>query len=175
MDQSNNCLYFSALPDGSVDAVIAAQSFHYFSNRPSLEEIHRVLVPGGSLGLIWPIEDVSIPWVKDVYDFLDPIHEEKSLFHRYREDWTAMFNQIAHQLLSAPEENLAFSYPFASSSEEAYDYLVSYSALAGGSESNKKAFKEYFDNVMEKHFKCKGIPFDHISIKFYMYWCTKEA
>ena len=28
-----------------------------FANSESLEEIHRILVPGGSLGLIWNVED----------------------------------------------------------------------------------------------------------------------
>ena len=158
-----------------MDTVIAAQCFHYFANREALEEIHRILVPGGSLGLIWPIEDVSVPWVKDVYEFLEPVHEERSLFHPYREDWKLMFSQLADQLFSSLEENVAFKYPFGNSYEEAFDYLVSCSALAGGNEGNKIAFKKYFDGVIEKHFKSKGIPFDHMTLKVYMYWCTKES
>ncbi|KAF2876109.1 S-adenosyl-L-methionine-dependent methyltransferase [Massariosphaeria phaeospora] len=41
----------------SVDAVFAAQAFHWFANEASLKEIHRVLEPNGVLGLIWNAED----------------------------------------------------------------------------------------------------------------------
>lgn len=49
------------LPDGSVDVVTIAQAFHWFANAESLEEIARVLRPGGRLGLIWNVRDLSAP------------------------------------------------------------------------------------------------------------------
>lgn len=52
----------TALPDASVDVVVvAAQSFHRFTNRAALEEIHRVLVPNGAFGTLWKLLDLSIP------------------------------------------------------------------------------------------------------------------
>ncbi|QSZ35369.1 hypothetical protein DSL72_008239 [Monilinia vaccinii-corymbosi] len=47
--------------EGWADAVIASQSWHWFATKESLEEIHRVLRPGGALGLIWNIEDYNSP------------------------------------------------------------------------------------------------------------------
>ena len=41
------------LPDASTDAVTVAQAFHWFRGQEALAEIHRVLRPGGRLGLIW--------------------------------------------------------------------------------------------------------------------------
>ena len=38
--------------DASADAVICAQAFHWFASADSLAEIHRVLKPGGMLGLV---------------------------------------------------------------------------------------------------------------------------
>ncbi|KAG9236887.1 methyltransferase [Amylocarpus encephaloides] len=43
------------------DGLIAAQAFHWFATREALREIHRVLKPGASLGLIWNIEDYNAP------------------------------------------------------------------------------------------------------------------
>jgi len=41
------------LADASVDAVFAAQAFHWFANDQAIAEIARVLRPGGILCLIW--------------------------------------------------------------------------------------------------------------------------
>jgi SAM-dependent methyltransferase len=51
------------LPDGSVDAVLVGQAFHWFDPLPALTEIGRVLRPGGALGALWNGEDDSVEWV----------------------------------------------------------------------------------------------------------------
>ncbi len=52
------------LADGSVDAVIAAQAFHWFDLDRALPEISRVLVPGGRICLVWNQRNEKIPWVR---------------------------------------------------------------------------------------------------------------
>jgi len=49
------------LADASADAVLVAQGFHWFANDDALAEIHRVLRPGGRLGLVWNRRVVSDP------------------------------------------------------------------------------------------------------------------
>jgi SAM-dependent methyltransferase len=51
------------LPDGSVDAVLAGQAFHWFDVEPALTEIARVLRPGGVVGALWNHEDEGVGWV----------------------------------------------------------------------------------------------------------------
>jgi len=51
------------LPDASVDAVVCAQAFHWFATHEALAEIHRVLKPGGKLGLVWNMRDGKVDWV----------------------------------------------------------------------------------------------------------------
>jgi SAM-dependent methyltransferase len=63
-----------ALPlgDATVDAVVAAQAFHWFADGDALAEIHRVLRPGGGLGLVWNVHDQSVPWVARFSEVLEP-------------------------------------------------------------------------------------------------------
>ena len=158
-----------------MDVVIAAQSFHWFANRTAVEEIYRVLAPSGSFGIIWSLEDTSVPWVKDLYEFMAPVYKQNSLVFPYEESWKTLFAGLCQQLFSAPKENLSFWHRFPSSIERAYQFFSSYSVIAGGSEQTKKAFKECFDNAMEKHFKGNGIPLEYISFQIYMYWCIKTT
>src|ERR1700761_5950501 len=51
------------LPDGSVDAVLAAQAWHWVTPERAAPEVARVLVPGGTLGLVWNERDDAEPWV----------------------------------------------------------------------------------------------------------------
>ncbi len=59
------------LSDGSVDAVICATAFHWFATPQVLAEFHRVLRPGGSLGLIWNVRDTAVPWVRQLSGITD--------------------------------------------------------------------------------------------------------
>ncbi|HEY3527937.1 MAG TPA: class I SAM-dependent methyltransferase [Nocardioides sp.] len=52
------------LGDGSVDAVIAAQAFHWFDLPRALPEVARVLRPGGKICLLWNLRNEKIPWVR---------------------------------------------------------------------------------------------------------------
>ena len=54
------------LEDHSVSAVFAAQAFHWFDHSRALAEIHRVLTPGGGLGLVWNERDESVEWVREL-------------------------------------------------------------------------------------------------------------
>ncbi len=51
------------LPDGSVDAVLAAQAWHWVDQARAVPEVARVLVPGGQLGLVWNMRDDRADWV----------------------------------------------------------------------------------------------------------------
>jgi SAM-dependent methyltransferase len=59
------------LDAGSVDAVVVAQAFHWFNADAALRDIHRVIRPGGSLGLVWNVRDESVPWVARLTELID--------------------------------------------------------------------------------------------------------
>lgn len=49
---------------GSFDTVVVGQSFHWFDFRASLDEIVRVLRPGGHLVTVWNVKDGEADWFK---------------------------------------------------------------------------------------------------------------
>lgn len=52
-------------------AVIAAQAFHWFEPGPALDEISRILSPGGQLLTVWNVRDESVPWVGAYTEIVD--------------------------------------------------------------------------------------------------------
>ena len=56
--------------------MVAAQCFHWFANAESVAEIHRVLVPGGKLGILWNTRDTSVPWVEEMESIISPCYSK---------------------------------------------------------------------------------------------------
>lgn len=59
-----------ALPlvDERADAITVAQAFHWFRTDVAFPELHRILRPGGGIGLIWNDADTSVDWVAKLSD-----------------------------------------------------------------------------------------------------------
>jgi SAM-dependent methyltransferase len=53
------------VPDASVDAAVAAQSYHWFDEDRAHAELTRVIRPGGVFAAIWNDRDESVPWVAE--------------------------------------------------------------------------------------------------------------
>ena len=55
--------------DCTFDAVLVGQAFHWFDPQVALDEIARVLKPGGGVGMIWNTDDIdAASWLVDVAD-----------------------------------------------------------------------------------------------------------
>lgn len=70
-----------ALADESIDAIVCAQAFHWFATAEALAEMHRVLRPGGMLGLIWNTKDDTVPWVRAAFAIAEPYEGDAPRFH----------------------------------------------------------------------------------------------
>jgi SAM-dependent methyltransferase len=69
------------LNDETMDAVICAQSFHWFATIATLAEIKRVLKPGGVLGLVWNVRDERMDWVAALTTIMSPFAGEAPRYH----------------------------------------------------------------------------------------------
>jgi SAM-dependent methyltransferase len=53
------------LPDASIDAAVAAQSYHWFDGPNAHAELARVIRPGGIFAAIWNDRDDSVGWARE--------------------------------------------------------------------------------------------------------------
>jgi SAM-dependent methyltransferase len=77
------------LPDASLDAVVCAQSFHWFANGRALAEMRRVLKPGGALGLVWNVRNESASWVAALSRIVAPYEGTTPRYHDGK--WRTLF------------------------------------------------------------------------------------
>ncbi|MGH2946193.1 MAG: methyltransferase domain-containing protein [Solirubrobacteraceae bacterium] len=75
------------LTDASAAGVMVGQAFHWFDGRRALDEIARVLEPGGGLGLLWnttPWERREGVWFGLLDDLLEHSRADLSVMRRHR-------------------------------------------------------------------------------------------
>ncbi|MDI2595491.1 methyltransferase domain-containing protein [Pseudomonas sp. 681] len=87
------------LPDASVDVVVCAQAFHWFSSKEALTEIARVLKPGGKLGLVWNLRDTRVGWVPKLDAIVNALEGDTPRF--YTGAWRLAFPHKAFGPLEA--------------------------------------------------------------------------
>ena len=92
--------------DASVDAIVCAQSFHWFAKPAALAEMRRALKPGGALGLVWNVRDNRVAWVAALTTILDR-HQDDAPRHESGQ-WRAVFPAPGFTPLS--ERRFAFEH-----------------------------------------------------------------
>jgi SAM-dependent methyltransferase len=76
------------LTDRYVDAVTVGQAFHWFRPDDALREIHRVLRPGGGVGLIWNARDERNPVQVALSKIIDPLEADTP--RRTQREWRTL-------------------------------------------------------------------------------------
>ncbi len=67
----------TGLPGGQAEAVLAAQSFHWFATLEAVQEIRRLLRPRGWLVLLWNRRDQSHPVWQAVTELIEPLRGDE--------------------------------------------------------------------------------------------------
>ena len=121
--------YAESLPlaDGEVDALLAAQAWHWFDHAAAATEFARVVRPGGVVGLVWNIRDTQVPWMGDLQEIIggeDAMRQvaESTQQMRARERWSheeihvflpgAARASFEHSVTMTPEEVVALTATF---------------------------------------------------------------
>ena len=139
------------LPDGSADAIVCAQSFHWFACPAALEEIHRVLRPDGSLGLVWNVRDETINWVAAISKLLAHYEGRVPRFH------TGEWRQVFDGRLFTDLIETRFSYRHVGAAQQVIvDRFLSVSFVAALPDDEKEKIAARLTALMAIHANVKG-------------------
>ena len=113
------------LANGSVDAVVVAQAFHWFDTARAMSELHRVLRPDGGLAIAYNVRDESVPWVRSMGQLIERTTggEAPSQHHGWRE-------RAARSALFSPFEEIELHHAHQLSVDGIVDRVASISTVA---------------------------------------------
>lgn len=113
------------LRNATVDAVVAAQAFHWFDVPRAMDEMRRVLRPDGTVGLLWNLRDESVDWVRQATEILNRYDARGP---RYRSGvWREAWNRTPG---FTPLEKQSFSFVQRLGRDAALDRFTSISFIA---------------------------------------------
>ena len=152
-------------------AVIAAQSFHWFANDKSISEIHRVLIPGGKLGLVWNMRDHSVPWLKELdEEVVLPLYKQSNTPTQQSGEWEKVLS--ASDKFGPINGDESFKMDQTFNFDEVINRILSISVVAVQSKEEKQRTIDRVKLILSKHNKLeKGtIAFPYI---VQIYWCQR--
>jgi SAM-dependent methyltransferase len=134
------------LAAGCAGVVAAAQAFHWFDGPRALDEIHRVLVPGGGLALVWNARDTSTPWVGELARIVDAFGD--TIKRHETEQWTDVFEGEER---FSPLERHAFPNPQEVDEAQVVDRVASTSFIATLSEQDRSRVLDRVRDLVRSH------------------------
>lgn len=154
--------------DGSVQNIVCAQCFHWFANEVSLDEMCRVLVPGGKILLVWNSKDWDVGWVRSMEDILTRYYDGTP--RAIKRDWKPVIERhsglqfVEHKFLPGVTNMVG-------SKEFVIDHFSSISVIARLDYEEKKKVREEYKAVLDSHFKDT----EQIHIPFYSeFYCVEK-
>jgi SAM-dependent methyltransferase len=157
------------LTDRAADAVVCAQAFHWFATREALAEIHRVLRPGGHLGLIWNVRDESIDWVAAITGIITPYEGDAPRFH------TGAWRQVFDGKLFLPLHETTFVHQHVGGAHEVIiDRFLSVSFIAALPAAEKARVTQKLEALIATHPQLRDRPVIAFPYQTRAYWCISR-
>ena len=153
-------------------AVIAAQSFHWFANEKSISEIHRVLIPGGKLGLVWNTRDRSLHWVQEMNEevFL-PLYKQFNTPNHQSGEWKKVLSASGKFGPKSNDESFKMDQTF-NFDEFITDRIMSISVVSVQSKEERQRTIDKIKLILSKHNMQKK---DRLTDPYIVqiYWCQR--
>lgn len=156
------------LPDHSADAVVAAQAFHWFDGPAALAEIHRVLRPGGRLGLLWNVRDESDSLMAAITKIIDPFEDGAP---RYRTmQWRRAFETTT---LFSPLEKAEFAFEQVGDTQMVLDRFGSVSFIVMLPQAERHAVLERIRQACLQQLERQGGGPIRLPYLATLFWCRR--
>ncbi|HVV36268.1 MAG TPA: class I SAM-dependent methyltransferase [Acidimicrobiales bacterium] len=155
------------LADNAVDAVVAAQAFHWFDGAAALREIGRVLRPLGGLGLVWNGQDRSIDWVDAIWEQVDAARDDTPSAWSYA--WRAAFDDASG---FGPLRTATFRHDHPTDRDGLVARVTSISFVARGPAEQRERLVRHVLAVCDE----AGLP-ERFALPYncYVHWCRRTA
>ena len=164
------------LLDRSVDAVVVGQAFHWFDGDRAVREIHRVLRPGGGLGLIWQARDVVRPWIERLEEIIDRADDGHPRFRTG--EWRDAFDRATLSAREAfdrvplfdPIEDATFGTVQRGDPETIVDRVASISYVAAMPRDRRDAVLDEVRDLLATHPDTAGAEVIELPYRAHLYW-----
>ena len=158
----------TGLPACSVDAVVAAQAWHWFDPAAALAEVERVTRPRGRLGLVWNTLDETVPWVA----------EYSKIYRQWRTDavpghrdgtWRRFFDEVPGWTPLAGEH---VPNPFVTDRDGVLGQALTSSVISTLDAESRSQVRRELEAVLDRHEESRG---DRIEIPYVtdLYWTAR--
>jgi SAM-dependent methyltransferase len=150
------------LPDACADAIIVGQAFHWFDAAAALREFHRVLRPGGRLGLVWNLRDRRQPLQREIDEITEPLRGDTPSQAQGR--WWSAFSETQ---LFAPLDELTLPFELEMAPETFVDRIMSISFIAALDQPARDEVQRSTEALAGKHsepwaYVCDAYAFERI-------------
>ena len=159
------------LENESVDAVIAVQCFHWFSDKKALNEIARVLRRGSTMAVMWMIPDTSISWIAEQEKIIAPYWEIHNTPRQQSWQWKRDLEES--QLFSLREKFMKDVEMHTLNVDGLIRRLLSISVIASQSSEEKEKIASEFRSMFMNHPDIKGKEFFPFARFAEICWCDK--
>lgn len=159
-------------PDSDLDAITVGTAFHWFDGPAALREFHRVLKPGGGLGLVWLQRDETVPWVAELVQLVDTYRPPEA--RRYAETpWQGAFETSEGQALFAPLEYEAFPFEFLVDRATAVRRTASTSFVAAMPQAGRDEVLARVTALLDMHPSTRGLERIGLPHTAEVYWTRR--
>jgi SAM-dependent methyltransferase len=157
------------LPAGAVDAVTVAQAFHWFSGEEALAEIHRVLRPGGRLGLIWNGRDAAVSWVAGLTGIMESYRGDTPAYGAGA--WRSAFERTT---LFTPLQHARFRFEHELDPDGVVARVVSVSFIAALPEDERAEVAMRVRELLETDPATRGRDRVMLPYRTDVFWCERR-
>ncbi|XP_071135344.1 uncharacterized protein [Mytilus edulis] len=140
------------IDDGSIKGIVAAQSFHWFSTKTSLDEMHRVLTENGNVVLLWNFNDRKLDWINQLLNRIDKNRTDPCRYHG--KEWKTAID--AHPGFMFVEKKITQGQVFKGDVEFMLRHCSTHSGLQKLEEKDKETELDEIRKILTTHPETEG-------------------